>query len=112
MGLTVILDTPRPSFDVPECIAEHEDNLTECAADRSEAMNSSGYEGMLSAAEAAEVDTVDMSDALCSSEACAPVVGGVIVWRDSHHITATYAETLARSLERELQENSALQFSE
>ena len=112
VGVTVLLDTPRPSFDVPECIAENEDTLTECAADRDEAMDSSGYEGMLSAAEAAGVATVDMSDALCSPEACAPVVGGVIVWRDGHHITATYAETLAQSLEDELRENSSVQLAD
>lgn len=112
VGLTVILDTPRPSFDVPECIAENEDNLTECAADRSEAMSSSGYEGMLAAAEATGTDAIDMSDALCSPEACAPVVGDVIVWRDGHHITATYAETLAGSMERKLKEESSIELSE
>ena len=113
VGLTVLLDTPRPAFDVPECIAEHETTLTECAADREKAIASSGYEGMHSAAEAAGVTTVDMSDALCSPEACAPVVGGVIVWRDSHHITATYAETLAWTLERELKTaSSSLEFPE
>lgn len=112
VGLTVILDTPRPGFDVPECIAENEDSLTECAVDRTEAMDNSGYAGMLEAAEAAESDTVDMADALCSPDACAPVVGGVIVWRDSHHITGTYAETLASSLEQELKEESSLEFAD
>jgi peptidoglycan/LPS O-acetylase OafA/YrhL len=110
VDLTVLLDTPSLSFDVPECIAEHEDNLTECAADRSEALASSGYDDMTKAAETANVDTVDMTDDLCSPQECAPVVGGVIVWRDSHHITATYAETLAESLESELQESSSLEF--
>lgn len=112
VGLTVILDTPRPGFDVPECIAENEDNLSECAADRSEALGLSGAEGMSEAAEMVDADTIDMADALCSPEACAPVVGGVIVWRDSHHITATYAETLARSLESAMKEKTSLQFSE
>src|SRR5690625_2503801 len=112
VGLTVILDTPWLSFDVPECIAEHEDNLTECAADRSEALASSGYDDMSKAAETAEVDTVDMTDDLCSPEECAPVVGGDIVWPDGHHITATYAETLAESLEGELQKTSSLEFQE
>ncbi|HEY4558878.1 MAG TPA: acyltransferase family protein [Enteractinococcus sp.] len=111
VGLTVILDTPRPSFNVPECIAENEDNLSACAADRSEAIAASGYKGMLNAAETVDAEAVDMSDALCSAEACAPVVGGVIVWRDGHHITATYAETLAGALERKLQESSSLEFS-
>jgi len=95
---------------VPECIAENEENLKECAVDRSEAMKSSGTQALQTAAETSGVDTVDMADALCSPESCAPVVGGVIVWRDSHHITATYAETLAGSLERQLRENSSLEF--
>lgn len=112
VGLTVILGTPRPGFDVPECIAENTDDLTECAADRSEAMASGSYETMRAAADAAGSDAVDMSDALCASSACAPVVGGVIVWRDSHHITATYAETLAGSLARELKENSSVRLSD
>jgi len=109
VGLTVILDTPRPRFDVPECIAENETNLKNCVADRSEAIAASGYEDMLKAAEDADSETVDMTDFLCSSEDCAPVVGGVIVWRDGHHITSTYVETLAGSLERKLREESTIQ---
>ena len=99
-------------MDVPECIAENEENLIECAADRTEAVKFSGHGRLLDAAEATDTETVDMTDAICSPEACAPVVGGVIVWRDSHHITATYAETLAGSLQRKLQQDSSLEFSE
>ena len=112
VGLTVILDTPRPGFNVPECIAANEDDLTKCAVDRAEAVASGGYKGMLQAAEAAGTDTVDLADFLCSPDACAPVVGGVIVWRDGHHITATYAETLAGSLEQALKRESSIKFAE
>jgi len=110
--LTVIVDTPRPGIDVPECIAENENNLTECAVDRSDAVASSGSQPMQEAAATVGVDTVDMADVLCSPESCAPVVGGVIVWRDSHHITATYAETLAGSLERQFRDSSSLEFQD
>ncbi|WP_352604302.1 SGNH hydrolase domain-containing protein [Mesorhizobium sp. M0488] len=43
----------------------------------------------------AGVHVVDMNDALCGREACAAVVGDIIVWRDYHHMTASYALALA-----------------
>src|SRR5699024_9687106 len=37
IGVTAILDTPRLDFDVPECVAEHSEELTECSEKRSDA---------------------------------------------------------------------------
>ncbi|TPM26380.1 SGNH hydrolase domain-containing protein [Mesorhizobium sp. B2-3-5] len=42
-----------------------------------------------------DVLVVDMNDALCGKQTCAAVVGNIIVWRDYHHMTATYALALA-----------------
>jgi hypothetical protein len=44
-----------------------------------------------------------MTDAICGPETCAPVVGNVLVWRDSHHLTASYSRTIAPALERALE---------
>ncbi len=38
---------------------------------------------------------VDLTDAYCSGGTCPAVVGNVIVYRDAHHITATFSRTLA-----------------
>src|SRR5690625_2326752 len=70
VGLTAILDTPRLQFDVPECVAVNQDNLTECTEERSEALDASAYYDMEDGAEASGTDKVDLTDKYCSSDTC------------------------------------------
>jgi len=37
---------------------------------------------------------LDMDDLVCPHGRCLNVIGNIVVWRDEHHITAHYAETL------------------
>ena len=104
IGVTAILDTPRLDFDVPECVAEHSEELTECSEKRSDALEASAYGDMQQAAETTETEAVDLTDMFCSSESCSAVIGDVLVWRDQHHMTATYSESLTSSLQQELRE--------
>ena len=48
------------------------------------------------------VHILDMTDAICAKDTCGPVVGNLIVYRDRHHLTATYARALAPYLEKAL----------
>lgn len=45
---------------------------------------------------------VDMTPFYCAGDRCLAVIGGVIVYRDGTHLTATYASTLAPYLGREI----------
>ncbi|MBZ9849495.1 hypothetical protein LB565_16035 [Mesorhizobium sp. CA14] len=36
-----------------------------------------------------------MNDALCGKDSCPAVVGNIVVLRDNHYLTATYALALA-----------------
>lgn len=112
VGLTAILDTPRLEIDVPECVAVNQDNLAECTEDRSAALEASAYHDMKDAAQATETESVDLTNKFCSSESCSPVIGDVLVWRDKHHMTATYSESLTDSLDSELRSESSLAFSD
>ncbi|GAB3873450.1 acyltransferase family protein [Terrabacter terrigena] len=47
-------------------------------------------------------DFIDPVPWLCYQSKCPVVVGNIIVYRDSHHITTTYAATLERQLESRL----------
>ncbi|MFC7400966.1 acyltransferase family protein [Citricoccus sp. GCM10030269] len=109
LPLGVILDVPRPDFDVPECVVKNEDSLDACAVPRDEALEKSGLPEQLEALDMVDdVPSVDLSARLCPEEVCSPVIGGVLLYRDSHHITATYARTLAPHLERALEEKGLL----
>jgi hypothetical protein len=44
------------------------------------------------------VTFIDMNDAICGPQLCPAVVGNIIVWRDYHHLTASYSLALASYL--------------
>ncbi|TJW14987.1 MAG: acyltransferase [Mesorhizobium sp.] len=41
------------------------------------------------------VALIDFKDVVCPDERCPAVIGNVVVWRDRHHLTATYARSMA-----------------
>ncbi len=45
---------------------------------------------------------LDMSDAVCRPDICRAVEGNVLVYRDSHHFTATYMRTMTPELGRQI----------
>ena len=99
-AVTVLVDTPWPGIDMPECVAKNLHSLTKCAVPRTKAVARSG--AALQRAAAARVPgarVVDLTDYVCPRETCAPVIGGVLVFRDTHHLTRTYARSLAPLLE-------------
>jgi hypothetical protein len=94
--VAVIRDTPASRVNVPDCVASNIDNLTRCTTPRSEALR--GSEQLASARGVAEAHTIDLTDAICPDDPCAAVIGGVMVWRDAHHLSRTYVESLTPRL--------------
>src|SRR5690606_3098150 len=45
---------------------------------------------------------LDFTDVFCRDGRCPPVIGNVFVYRDSHHVTASYMRTLAPVLAQRL----------
>jgi peptidoglycan/LPS O-acetylase OafA/YrhL len=95
--VVAIKDTPDMNIDPGECIAE---GGTTCEAPRASVFYKDPY--VVGAIATPGVKLVDLSDALCGPEQCDVVVGNVIAWRDSHHMTASYAAALAPILAAEI----------
>jgi hypothetical protein len=91
-----ILDTPRLRINVPECVLEAASYVDECSVPTVEAME--GNTAQLIAAEVIDLPLIDMTDQICTRELCRPVEFGVLVWRDSNHLTNTYALLLQGEL--------------
>lgn len=95
----VLADTPIPAsagfFDPPSCLESGRD----CTFSQSRALQE---DPLVEAARRTEATLVDLNDRFCIQGMCPPVVGGVLVYRDSNHITAVYARSLADPLERRL----------
>ncbi|MBX0300976.1 acyltransferase [Cryobacterium sp. 1639] len=93
-----IVDTPTVGLDVPECVSENPAAMLTCAADRDPAFAGIGQKETRAASGLPNVSVVTVNDYICPESLCAPVIGNVFVWRDTHHITATYSKTLANVL--------------
>ncbi|MEA3321216.1 MAG: acyltransferase family protein [Bacillota bacterium] len=88
-------------FDVPSCVEEKGVDSLECAQEREKALPSESPFSKLETVPA-NVNYVDLTNYLCDEDYCKPVKGNVLVYRDKHHITATYVKTIAPILKKEL----------
>jgi peptidoglycan/LPS O-acetylase OafA/YrhL len=95
--MIVIADNPTPGDVSPvyECIADNGGDLAACTFEREQGARRSGAAAQLPAAEQVPgVRVVDIRDSICPGETCVPVIGNVLVYRQTSHITDTYARSL------------------
>ncbi|HYO01488.1 MAG TPA: acyltransferase family protein [Mycobacterium sp.] len=98
-------DTPwlvkdgKPFFPA-DCLADGGDAIS-CGIKRSEVL--SDHNPTLDfVARFPKLKPLDMSDAVCRQDQCRAVEGNVLVYHDSHHISATYMRTMTNELGRQI----------
>jgi hypothetical protein len=92
--VVVIEDVPLTAGkSVPDCVAQAPTNEDPCARPRSAAL---AFDPVVSAAKEGnpKVSLIDLTSAFCDSQSCHAVIGGLIVYRDSHHLSGSFALTL------------------
>jgi peptidoglycan/LPS O-acetylase OafA/YrhL len=100
--IAIMADTPESHFRVPECISGHLADTRACETSRSFAF---GWRRLLleqAAAKALGATIVDLAPIICPRDPCPVVLNGMIVYRDDHHMTATFATALAPVLSKAL----------
>jgi len=104
--IVVIRDTPKTRADVTTCVqravAAGRPPGDACATDRRESLDPDPAIAAARRWPTARVRTVDLTRYFCGPHRCYPVIGGALVLRDQHHMTATYAATLGPLLLREI----------
>jgi peptidoglycan/LPS O-acetylase OafA/YrhL len=102
LNTVVLADVPHAAFNVPTCLsraAAHGWAMEGCLLQRNVSLYNDVRHAEASAADNfSSVRIVDFSDKLCSGTVCPPVIGGQIVYRDTDHLTATFARTFAPEL--------------
>ena len=93
--VVAVADTPRPGFDMADCVSANEVHQLKCAVPRSKAFKAAGTTVTTASEGQQDVTLVDLNDYICPDTLCAPVIGQVLVYRDADHVTATYARSLA-----------------
>jgi hypothetical protein len=101
LNVVAIRDNPWMGFDVSECVERHGARSPRCARPRDSVLaRLSPVEALLNRPQ--NVYFLDLSKYFCSDTSCFPVAGNVMIYRDRHHISASYSRSLAPVLEREM----------
>lgn len=102
--IVVIRDTPYDRTHTGSCIEQalrrHEELGQVCAVPRKTALKSDPAARAARQSRDPRVQLVDMTDFFCGPELCYPVIGGVLVHKDTTHISLAYGLTLGPYLLR------------
>jgi peptidoglycan/LPS O-acetylase OafA/YrhL len=99
----VIADVPYPGQDVPACLSKHIRDVRDCAVPSWNRVSGGSPARERLAAKAVDGAFLDFGNVICGGQGTCPVVrGGRIIYRDDHHLTATFSRWLAPSMERAL----------
>jgi hypothetical protein len=93
-------DNPWFSYDVAQCVSAFAPEWTRCGRDMKDLL----VEGSPTAGvDAPNVYFVDLTDVYCSDGFCPAVKDGVLVYRDRHHLTGTFAYLQQQRLAEEIE---------
>ena len=96
--VALLVDTPRSEFDVPACLAKHRNAIERCTTTRTAALGWRHLRREKEAARLTGATVVDMTDIVCPTDRCPPIIGKTLVYRDHHHLTATFVVSIAPDL--------------
>ncbi|RWR26049.1 acyltransferase [Sinirhodobacter populi] len=90
--ILAIRDNPRAQFDIAACVSLYGPDARSCALPRDKNLNDEIFSARN---EPPNVTFANLSDVFCGAEVCPPTRDGILIYRDSNHLTATYAANLA-----------------
>jgi hypothetical protein len=95
--VVVIGDTVRQTVDPPVCLSEHLDDASACSTPYGAAVTARAPRDR-QVTEALGETFIDPTPWMCWSDPCPSVIGRFLVYRDTHHMTATFARALSQRL--------------
>jgi hypothetical protein len=102
--VVIIQDPPLPTAQsVPECLSSNLNDYRRCEYTRRVGFGSAMGTREQNVAAATGAGLIILTDQICPGTGnCPVVINNTIVWRDQHHLTATFAVTLAPAIDEQL----------
>lgn len=85
----VVADAANPKEVVPDCLAQHRNDIAACEARIDDQHTSSVLAALREVTGQENVSLIDPTSWLCSEQRCPAVIGDILVYRDGHHITTS-----------------------
>jgi hypothetical protein len=99
--VVVMIDIPQAPFNVSDCVSENLDSLSECAFPLEDAVNKTHFD-LPAVAAVPDAHSIEIQRVMCPDRVCRAVIGNVLVYRETNHVTATFSETLSDYIEERL----------
>jgi peptidoglycan/LPS O-acetylase OafA/YrhL len=100
--VVVIGDTPESSHEPTDCLSRNVRSADRCASDRDEVVATSRLKAEQGIAADLGADYVDTTDWLCAERACPMMIGDILLYRDTTHITTVASSWFRPLLETNL----------
>lgn len=102
--IVIIRDTPSMNFNVPECLSAYHASPVTCYTSRADAIKPDPLIEAYQRLHASHTNfhLIDLTNQICNSDTCFSTQGRLLIWRDNHHLSATYARFLSEAFEKQL----------
>ncbi|WP_233189110.1 acyltransferase family protein [Subtercola sp. Z020] len=97
-AVTMVADTPSFPDTPAVCLSTHLSDADGCDAEPAVVLNSTLADEEKAALVDVGATVVDMTPYLCSTTVCPVIDGNLLMYRDNHHLTATFSAALADAL--------------
>lgn len=97
-----VADTAEFPDDPQHCITDNPDALDECAISYEGSRAAALDRAVEDASAARGVEYLDLNDIICSPSTCGVITGDTLIYRDYHHLSATFARSLSATFEARL----------
>jgi len=99
IGVVALAGNPGPPGVLYECVAEHRHDVSQCSFPR-KAPTATVQKKAAKLVEGAHV--VDLNDVICPDGTCPAVMGNVLTYRSTSHLTKTFVESMTDVLAQRL----------
>jgi peptidoglycan/LPS O-acetylase OafA/YrhL len=97
----MLADSPDFGTSPIECLSQHVNDADACSRPAALALRSPGRTAAFRVAGSTRAQLIDLTPYFCT-DTCPAIVGDTLVYRDSHHLTASYSTELAGPLKAKL----------
>ena len=98
IGVLVIADTPWMKKDVPDCLSAPRATPAGCDTPRQEA-EALPDSVLVAAGKSPYITLLDFNDRICANGICPAMQGEAVIWRDRHHLTASFTRGFADQIQ-------------
>ena len=102
ISVVAIKESPDMGLNVPDCLSKNPSSPEKCSVPAARALKPNLPTEFATKAASGSVPLINMNTLICGPVSCSPVIGNVLVYQDSHHLTSTYALTTTPYLEERL----------